>query len=177
MASNVDDGTDDVQKIHKNNRSSVGRRITVKCADAILDWFVFPLLLFIQFGTTMSCQQQQGRLTVQWTLAMGVVSIFCLAAVGYRKVFRVHPAQSMTLLLLPEIFTNIVLATVMFADDLLNALYILIALTAVVFVAAAIGHVQIARYNRSIAVAVPKASDYRRLHQEEHDDSDDEWAC
>ena len=52
----------DVEKMmyNKNDDRSVGRRrITVKCADAVLDWFVFPFLLFIQFGTTMYCQQQQ----------------------------------------------------------------------------------------------------------------------
>jgi hypothetical protein len=173
----------DVEKItyNKNDRS-VGRRITVKCADAVLDWFVFPFLLFIQFGTTMYCQQQQDILTVQWEFAMCTISTFCIAAVGYRTIFRIHPIQSITLLLLPEIFTNIVLATVMFTN-ILNALYILIVLTFIIFIVATIGYIQVQQYKRLLLVPSPPphASDYKYLHQEEHEeedtDSDDEWVC
>jgi hypothetical protein len=175
----------DVEKMmyNKNDDRSVGRRrITVKCADAVLDWFVFPFLLFIQFGTTMYCQQQQDTLTVQWEFAMGVICIFCIAAVGYRKIFRIHPIQSITLLLLPEIFTNIVLATVMFTN-ILNALYILIVLTTIIFIVATTGYIQVQQYQRLLLVPLPlpHASDYKCLHQEEHEeeeiDSDDEWVC
>lgn len=180
------DNDADVEKMtsyNKNDRS-VGRRISVKCADAVLDWFVFPFLLFIQFGTTMYCQQQQDILTVQWEFSMCTISTFCIAAVGYRKIFRIHPVQSITLLLLPEIFTNIVLATVMFTN-ILNALYILIVLTFIIFIVATIGYIQVQQYKRLLLVpsSPSLASDYKCLHQEEHEeeeediDSDDEWVC
>ena len=181
----TDDYDEDVKSACKNIRSSsqssVGRWISVKCADAVLDWFIFPFLLFIQFGTSMYCQQQQqqqDRLTVQWEFAMCSICIFCIAAVGYRKIFRIHPIQSIILLLLPEIFTNIVLATVMFTN-ILNALYILITLTVVIFVVATIGFIQIQQYKR-LLVTSPQANDYRCLHQherEEEEHSDDEWVC
>ena len=180
------DNDADVEKMtsynNKNDRS-VGRRISVKCADAVLDWFVFPFLLFIQFGTTMYCQQQQDILTVQWEFAMCTISTFCIAAVGYRKIFRIHPIHSITLLLLPEIFTNIVLATVMFTN-IVNALYILIVLTFIIFIVATIGYIQVQQYKRLLLVpsSPSHASDYKCLHQEEHEeeediDSDDEWVC
>ena len=182
----IDNDADDVEKMtsyNKNDRS-VGRRISVKCADAVLDWFVFPFLLFIQFGTTMYCQQQQDILTVQWEFAMCTISTFCIAAVGYRKIFRIHPIHSITLLLLPEIFTNIVLATVMFTN-IVNALYILIVLTFIIFIVATIGYIQVQQYKRLLLVpsSPSHASDYKCLHQEEHEeeeediDSDDEWVC
>ena len=106
---------------------------------------------------------------------MGMISVFCIASIKYRTVFREHPVQSVTLLLLPEIFTNIVLATVMLADDLLTAFNTLAALTSVVIVAAAIGHIQVVKYERSISA--PNASDYRLLHQEENEYSGDELIC
>jgi hypothetical protein len=159
--------------LHKTDKSM--RLLTIKSADAILDWIVFPLLLFVQFGTAMYCQQQLGVLNLRWTPAMGIISVFCVASVKYRKVFRSHPVQSITLLLLPEVFTNIVLATVMVADDLLTAMYTLTALTAVILVAALIGLIQVVKYERS--VAAPKASDYKLLHQEENEDSDADWIC
>ena len=184
----IDNDADVVEKMtsynNKNDRSSVGRRISVKCADAVLDWFVFPFLLFIQFGTTMYCQQQQDILIVQWEFAMCTISTFCIAAVGYRKIFRIHPIHSITLLLLPEIFTNIVLATVMFTN-IVNALYILIVLTFIIFIVATIGYIQVQQYKRLLLVpssSPSHASDYKCLHQEEHEeeeniDSDDEWVC
>lgn len=160
----------DVQKMHKSMQL-----LTLKSADAILDWIVFPLLLFIQFGSAMYFQQQLGVLNLRWAPAMGIISLFCVASVKYRNVFRSHPAQSIVLLLLPEAFTNIVLATIMFADDLLTAMYTLTALTAVILVAALIGHVQVVRYERSVAIT--KASDYKLLHQEENVEREREWIC
>jgi len=182
LMDHIDDYDEDEKTACKNNRSSspsssVGRWVSVKCADAVLDWFVFPFLLFIQFGTSMYCQQQQGRLTVQWEFAMCTICIFCIAAVGYRKIFRIHRIQSIILLLLPEIFTNIVLATVMFIN-ISNALYILISLTVVIFVVATIGYIQVQQYKRFLKP--PQANDYRCLHQherEEEEHSDDEWVC
>jgi hypothetical protein len=160
----------DVQKMRKSMRL-----LTFKSADAILDWIVFPLLLFIQFGSSMFFQQQLGVLNLRWAPAMGIISLFCVASVKYRNIFRSHPVQSIILLLLPEVFTNIVLATVMFADDLLTAMHTLTALTAVILFACLIGHVQVVRYER--LVAATKASGYKLLHQEENEEGEGEWVC
>lgn len=106
---------------------------------------------------------------------MATIGIFCLASIGFRKVFRVHPVQSMVLLLVPEFFTNAILAMVMLAGDLSTAAYTLIALTVILLGIAAIGQLQISRYNRSIPA--PKANDYIRLNQNENDDEGDGDLC
>lgn len=166
-----------VSKGRTRDRSSARRLcFRSKCADIILDWIIFPLLLFIQFGQTIYCQQKFGVHRLGWVPTMGLISLFCLTSVKYRDVFRAHPIQSITLLLLPEIFTNIVLATVLFATDLVTAYNTLFALTAVLLVAAVIGHVQIAEYERSTMTRA-NASDYTLLHPEENDSNDDEWEC
>ncbi len=166
-----------VRKARKGDRSSARRLcFRSKCVDKVLDWIVFPLLLFIQFGQTMYCQQRFGVLRLEWIPTMGLITSFCLASVKYREVFRAHPIRSTTLLLLPEIFTNIVLATVLVATDLMTAINTLFALTAVLLVAAVIGHVQISEYERS-TLTMANASDYTLLNPEENDSSDDEWDC
>lgn len=106
---------------------------------------------------------------------MGNVFLFCVTSVKYRKIFRVHPVQSITLLLMPEIFTNMVLSTILFTYDLLFAFRMLNVLTAIILVASAIGHLQVVKYER--LEAVPKAGDYKLLKDEGNGDSDDEWVC
>eukprot|EP00533_Pseudo-nitzschia_delicatissima_P007490 CAMPEP_0116103692 /NCGR_PEP_ID=MMETSP0327-20121206/14022_1 /TAXON_ID=44447 /ORGANISM="Pseudo-nitzschia delicatissima, Strain B596" /LENGTH=178 /DNA_ID=CAMNT_0003595823 /DNA_START=57 /DNA_END=593 /DNA_ORIENTATION=+ len=178
MAREEDCGDDLVvsQKTHNDDGSSVRQRLlSGRCIDALLDWIVFPLLLFIQFGTTMYCQQEGGTLNIRWMPAMGLIAIFCLASVIYRNVFRVHPIQSITLLILPEVFTNITLVTVMFVSDLMTAANTLTVLTLILLVLGAIGNIQLAHYERS--VTAPKASGYKLLHPEENEDSGEEWIC
>lgn len=174
MASNEDGRDNGV--VSQDDESSVRQRLlSGTCVDALLDWIVFPLLLFIQFGTTMYCQQELGTLNLRWMPAMGLIAIFCLVSVIYRNVFREHPFQSITLLILPEVFTNVVLATVMFASDLITAANTLVVLTLVLLVLGAIGNLQLARYERS--VTAPKASGYKLLHGEENELGGDEWIC
>ena len=79
MAREEDCGDDRVvsQKTHNDDGSSVRQRLqSGTCVDALLDWIVFPLLLFIQFGTTMYCQQELGTLNVRWIRSMGLIAIF-----------------------------------------------------------------------------------------------------
>ena len=149
----------------------VGRNLSVKFADAVLDWVIFPALLFIQFGATMYCQKKQGTLNMSWEIVLSCVAIFCLVSIMYRKIYRVHPIQSMVLLLLPEVFTNGILATVMFTS-LENSFQVMLGLTAVLGMLSGIGSIQIATFNRQTA-----AGDYERVRREEDDDSDDEWVC
>mmetsp|Transcript_4707 Transcript_4707/g.11446 ORF Transcript_4707/g.11446 Transcript_4707/m.11446 type:complete len:204 (-) Transcript_4707:2177-2788(-) len=175
IAMNTDSGNgdDDVNNMFKKPKSSVGRRlVTVKFADAMLDWVIFPLLLFVQFGTSMYCQQYQGTLHIQWFPTLTAITIFCIASVGYRKIFRAHPVQSIAALLIPELFTNIILATVMLADDLSTAVYTLIALTVVILVVAIIGQLQISQYRRFMPA--PTANAYERLYDGNDDDDGDD---
>lgn len=151
---------------------TTNRLPTFSCADAILDWIVFPLLLFVQFGTTMYCQQQLGILKLPWMPMMGIISVFCLSTIEYRKIYRGHPSQSITLLLLPEIFTNIVLASVMIVSPLYISVCILAVLTVVILFATTIGHFQVGRHERSV-----KDEGYKLLDEEFNEDSDDEWVC
>ncbi len=164
---------DDHHVFDEDEGSSVRQSTT--CADFLLDWIIFPLLLFMQFGTTMYCQHQLGTLELQLIPTFGWVSLFCVSSVKYRVVFREHPIQSITLLLLPEVFTNIILAMVMFMSDLEIALETLIVLTVVLLIAAFVGEVQLTKYKRS--ATLPKASDYHLLHAEENDDVVDEYVC
>eukprot|EP00536_Pseudo-nitzschia_multiseries_P012332 jgi/Psemu1/31734/gm1.31734_g len=176
---NIHSGNDDdhAHNMYKKPKTLVRRRlVTVKCADVMLDWVVFPLLLFVQFGTSMYCQQHQGRLNIPWVPTMTTIAIFCIASVEYRKVFRIHPIQSMAALLIPELFTNTILATVMLADDLSIALYSLILLTVVIVVIAMIGRFQLSRYR--VSAPVPTANDYKLLDRDEDDeDYGDEYVC
>jgi len=156
-------------------KGSVRRILSVKCADVILDWIIFPLLLFVQFGSTMYYQQSMGMRKLPWAPTMGVISVFCIASVKFRNLFRTHPVQSIALLLLPEVFTNVVLAIVMVSNDLSIAFHTLIALTVVIVVTTLVGHCQMKKYKR--AVVVPMESEYKLLPEEEDEGSDDEWVC
>ena len=166
-----------IEKTHKTSTTRrVGRNISVKFADAVLDWFIFPALLFIQFGATMYYQQQTQTTDMPWKYVMTGVAIFCVIAIVYRKIYRSHPIQSLTILLLPEVFTNVILATVMF-QDFNTAFLVLIVFTVVLAVLGGVGCIQITHYGRQEEKAAA-SGDYQRLHQEEDDvDSDEEWVC
>jgi hypothetical protein len=156
--------------------SRVGRNISVKFADAVLDWFIFPALLFIQFGATMYYQQEAQTTDMPWFYVMAGVAIFCITALVYRKIYRIHPIQSLMILLLPELFTKVILATVMF-QDFNTAFLVLIVFTIILAVLGGVGWIQINQSSRRDE-AVAAAGDYQRLHQEEDDvDSDEEWVC
>ena len=157
------------QPLVAKKQPRVGRKLSVKCADAVLDWVIFPALLFIQFGATMYCQKKQGTLGMRWEIVLMTVAIFCLVSIMYRKIYRAHPIQSMMLLLLPEVFTNGILATVMFTS-LENSFQVLVGLTAVLAMMAGFGAVQISTFNR-------QTGGYEQLQRNEDEDSDDEWVC
>jgi hypothetical protein len=152
-------------------KQRVGRNLSVKFADAILDWVIFPSLLFIQFGATMYCQKKQGTLSMSWEIVLLSVAIFCLVSIMYRKIYRVHPIQSMILLLLPEVFTNGILAMVMFTG-LENSFKVMLGLTAVLAMMSGVGSVHITTISRQAAVG-----NYERILRDEDDNSDNEWVC
>jgi hypothetical protein len=169
--------------------------LSVKMADAILDWFIFPALLYIQFGVTIYCQHQRQLdnktapppSDLAWVFPIFVtITAFCVVAIGYRKVYRHHTTiSSLALLLLPEVFTNVVLCAVMVVD-VTAAFGVLLALTALLAAMAAVGF---CRQRRSCRSHPPMSdpTDYKRLiHPEDwdgmeavepDDGDDDEWLC
>ena len=145
--------------------------LSTRSADACLDWVVFPALLFIQFAATMYCQMQQGVSDLDWKVVHAVVLLFCLVAGLYRQVLRRHPFESLVLLLLPEIFTNVLLAMVMFWS--LEAAYeALISLTIILSLVGTAASVHIRLLDRE---TVPE--DYQLLRSEEEKIAGDEWVC
>lgn len=149
------------------------RILSTKAADACLDWVIFPALLFIQFGATMYCHAQQGVLNLNWIVVLTAVFCFCVVAGIYRKILRSHYSESLLLLLLPEIATNMLLALVMTAD-LTIAFEVLIAFTIVLILIGGASHLDAIRHQR---MATPQ--DYQRVPELEEGspDSDDEWIC
>ena len=140
--------------------------LSTSCADAALDWVVFPALLFVQFGVIMYSQMLQDSLRLSWPVVMATIFAFCVVAGVYRRFLR-KCCSSLVLLLLPEIFTNVVLALGMIGD-LEYAFDFLIIFTGV-----------LAGIGAGLAVIVSRmgdeAGDYRPLHVEEHqEESDDE---
>ena len=147
--------------------SSRGRFLSARVADAFLDWIIFPALLFIQFAATMYCQAQRGVLELAWADVMILVSIFCIVAGIYRRVLRNHPSESLLLLLLPEIFTNLLLCAVMFGD-VTGALILLRVLTAILVLVGGMTAAHIALSASSSVIVNPE--DYRRLPGSESDE-------
>lgn len=154
--------------------------LSTKAADALLDWVVFPLLLFIQFGATMYCEFKAGiPLPLDWKLVHSTILVFCIVAGLYRQVLR-EWSESIILLLLPEIFTNILLATVMFGD-LLLAYRFLITSTIVMMVVGTAYSLEPSCTSLKIGPELD-VDDYQRLVDEEMGDevdegSEEEWVC
>ena len=167
-----ENGRDGNETMKPSKRRRYNGILSTRMADACLDWVVFPALLFVQFGATMYCQSQQGILRLNWINVLATVAIFCIVAGIYRQVLRRHPLDSLLLLLLPEIFTNILLALVMFGN-LESAFQVLFILTLVLIAGGAVGAVHSVLLHRN---NVPE--DYRPLNDNEDCcDSDDEWLC
>lgn len=145
------------------------RRLSAKVADFCLDWVVFPALLFIQFGATMYCQMKEGALNLDWKIVHITIFLFCLVGGVYRQVLRRHPWESLFLLLLPELFTNIMLGTVIFGS-LETAFNYLVAFTGVLSFLGLIAAGQVLLHDRQV-----ESSDYQLLYETE--ESEDEWIC
>eukprot|EP00934_Nitzschia_sp_Nitz4_P004154 Nitzschia sp. Nitz4//scaffold148_size54725//31499//32074//NITZ4_006660-RA/size54725-processed-gene-0.23-mRNA-1//-1//CDS//3329536754//4144//frame0 len=122
-SSNNNDHTAATTPTKETSKSSLN-----KCcccvSELLLDWVVFPLLLFVQYGFSWHCQQSDQHLNNNttlfpsaWLTALCVAS-FCLTSVGYRHVIKTHPVWNthLVLLLLPEAFTNILLAVALWVS-------------------------------------------------------------
>lgn len=147
--------------------------LSTKTADECLDWVVFPALLFIQFGATMFCQMKQGLLILDWKAVYATVLLFCVIAALYRQVLRRHPWGSLILLLLPEIFTNVLLGMVMFGS-LLAAYEALVILLLILFGVGSIAAIHLYLHGRHVV-----SDDYQRLRNSDEVESDDDndWIC
>ncbi len=168
------DTPSEMQPMKMIKRSRYSGILSTRTADACLDWVIFPALLFVQFGATMYCQYWQGILILDWSAVIATVAMFCIVAGIYRQVLRRHPMDSLVLLLLPEIFTNILLAMVMLGN-IESAFDLLIALTLVQFLVGGIVASHSAFLRRS-----PAAEDYRPLDDGDDDEdceSEEEWIC
>lgn len=106
---------------NKNDPSSSEPRpcFSLRCVDLCLDWFVFPILLFIQFGATLyttSHSNNDSLVVPPAYYCMSQVALFCVVAGIYRNVLRRsnhHNNIPVMIMLLPELFTNLLLAWVM----------------------------------------------------------------
>mmetsp|Transcript_17187 Transcript_17187/g.27874 ORF Transcript_17187/g.27874 Transcript_17187/m.27874 type:complete len:148 (-) Transcript_17187:435-878(-) len=110
------------------------------------DWFIRPILLFVQFGAKLYSQRQKGLLTMDSKMVFLGVALFCLSSISYRRFFC-KTFQVLVLTFVPEVFTNIVLATVIFvrleiAFDTMNVL------TEVMAILSGVGSIQTYRRNR-----------------------------
>ena len=186
------------KKVTKSNNSNkkVGF-LSTKVADACLDWVIFPALLFIQFGATMhwsSTEQHTGteqqlpngivivvnddcESSLNWMVVHSTIFLFCLIAGIYRQILR-QKSDSIVFLLLPEVFTNILLALVMILPTITFAYYVLVVLSVVLATIGCIFEYFVDVEQRQEVVT----SDYQRLNDEDDDeDGDDcvvdEWVC
>eukprot|EP00980_Cylindrotheca_fusiformis_P003661 scaffold818_cov136-Cylindrotheca_fusiformis.AAC.27 len=143
--------------------------MSTNALDFCLDWVVFPSLIFIQFGATMYCQMKEGTLTMDWRVVHVTIFLFCLVGGIYRQVVRRHSWNSLGLLLLPELFTNITLGVVIFRS--LEEAFICV----VVFTGALSFLGLIAAGQALLFEKKEEATDYQLLS--EHEGVEDEWIC
>ena len=176
------------KKSSNTNNNSTGSIFSSKFADACLDWVVFPALLFIQFGATMhwntnnSQQQQQQNeetlVSLDWKIIHSTILLFCLIAGIYRQILRSKSASencSIVFLLLPEIFTNILLALVMILPTITIAYYALVVLSITLAVVGCIFEYFVDDKDDDVEVT----GDYQRLRDDEEDDDTviEDWVC
>ena len=168
LAAIDDNDQEDVRKPKRQSR----RILSTFTADAILDWLVYPMILYVQFATTMYWQMKQGVLELEWTAVTVDVLLFSLVAGVYRQILRQHPYESLSLLLLPEIFTNILLAMVVFGS-IVTAYKTLKSFTYLLLIIGLIFGVQLHDQDRNV-----QNSDYHLLDDYDEEGSDDEdWIC
>lgn len=174
--------TEEVQQPLKQRSPSAARTMffSSEVADACLDWLVFPSLLFIQFGATMYCQGKQGTLDLDCSMVLASIFAFCGVAGLYRHVIRKHPVlrSILALLLLPEIFTNALLVTVIFGS-LGTAVYLLVVFALILLLLGIV--VTVHRVCSTTEGSMSTPQDYRLLQtdddDEEHAVESGSWIC
>ena len=179
------------------------RLLTTKTADACLDWVIFPSLLFVQFGATLYCEtyQEEDHQLYSNAVCMLSVALFCAVAGIFRQIVRRHPSlESVVVLLLPEVMTNLLLAWVMIGslNEAMTLLYWSTGLLVLVG-GIAYAHARILRHrglgdnNKRQLVnpnhyqllvdkkmtAFEDGDDFEEDEDDENDDdvSDEEWVC
>lgn len=122
----------------------------------------------------MYCQAQEGTLDLDWAIVVFTICCFCLIAGVYRQVLRRHPSESLVFLLLPELFTNFLLAMVMFGN-IGSAFEALILLTLILGLVGGLAWAHAAMLRQKSS-----PQDYQPLAGSEvegSDSEDDEWIC
>jgi FlaA1/EpsC-like NDP-sugar epimerase len=137
--------------------------------DFVLDWVIFPAVLYAQFDSAMHSQANEGTLNLDGTAVCIAVFLFSFAAGIYRQVLRSHPKKSLAFLLLPEIFITILLIMVVFGsiDDAYESL---VAFTSVI---SAVGGLFAAGQTILMLGRKEESADYQLL-EEVQDSEEDE---
>jgi cbb3-type cytochrome oxidase maturation protein len=162
------EGPSDEASLQKITPKAARGILSTKVADACLDWVVFPALLFIQFGATMYCQTKEGLPVMDWKVVHLTILAFCCIAGAYRHVLRKN-SDSIALLLLPEIFTNVLLAMVMLGS-------VALAYSTLVVLTLTLGVLGLVLFLWSLGPQQP--DDYAILKDEEEgEDDENNWLC
>jgi hypothetical protein len=137
--------------------------------DFVLDWVIFPAVLYAQFDSAMHSQANEGTLNLDGTAVCIAVFLFSFAAGIYWQVLRSHPKKSLAFLLLPEIFITILLIMVVFGsiDDAYESL---VAFTSVI---SAVGGLFAAGQTILMLGRKEESADYQLL-EEVQDSEEDE---
>jgi hypothetical protein len=108
-------------------------------------------------------QKKQEVLEMDWKTVHSTIFLFCIVAGVYRHILRRY-SEFIVLLLLPEIFTNVVLALIMFGE-IKTAYMVLVFLTLILF--------SIGALLATCAREDERPTDYQRLQEEGEEDTDE----
>jgi hypothetical protein len=87
---------------------------------------LLPVLLFMQFGMAFSRSPIDASTGLRWSLCNYCVVLFAITAFRYRQhIYVFKPPCSNFLILLPEIFMNIILILLLF-DKIVSAFWLLL---------------------------------------------------
>ena len=108
----------DCDDLKKTKERRIGQKLSVKCANLVIDRFVFPCLLLIHFGVNMYCLHQLRRVVLRMhsSVVLAGITAFCIEAVAYRLIFLMRPFQSLFLILIPDLFIYSVLAAAVYTS-------------------------------------------------------------
>lgn len=134
-----------LQELLLNHKADMNETtFKTKSAERCLEWIIFPILLFLQFEVTMHCEFAHGDEVklLDWRVVHVTILVFCLMGGIYRQIMRLYHCQSTVLMLLPELFTNLVLGRVLFGS-VFKGYELLVILTFVLLFIATIAFIQI----------------------------------
>lgn len=89
---------------------------TVTCRDTTILLLLFPLLLMAQFGLIFSNPMLDSSLGVSWSTVNYVIVLFAITSWLYRHTLADLKVSNLLLLVMPEIFLNVVLGLVLWGN-------------------------------------------------------------